>query len=162
MEAMIDSKVDSRLMRAMREGAAALPADLGRLHEYLMLIGGLLGEKAVEHEETWALALAAGAEIETLQNLEHAVTDKAIVVPARELSEVLTKFASWNALVAAGAAPVCSWCLRSSNSTDQRTKSDCARCRRWKVHSRSTPGDAGWLPRASGRCRGTATVCLLR
>jgi hypothetical protein len=104
MEAMIDSKVDSRLMRAMREGAAALPADLGRLHEYLMLIGGLLGEKAVEHEETWALALAAGAEIETLQNLEHAVTDKAIVVPARDLSEVLTKFAIWNALVAAGAA----------------------------------------------------------
>jgi hypothetical protein len=104
MEAMIDSKVDNRLMRAMREGAAALPADLGRLHEYLMLIGGLLGEKAVEHEETWALALAAGAEIETLQNLEHAVTDKAIVVPARDLSEVLTKFAIWNALVAAGAA----------------------------------------------------------
>lgn len=104
MELMYDSNIDNRLMRALREGAAALPADLGRLHEYLMLIGGLLGEKAVELEETWALALAAGAEIETLQNLEHAVTEKAVVVPARDLGEVLIKFAIWNALVAAGTA----------------------------------------------------------
>jgi len=102
MEAMQDSRVDDRLMRALREGADALPEDLNRLHEYLMLVGGLLGEKATEHEETWALALAAAAEIETLQKLELAVTDKVVAVPARDLCEVRIKFAIWDALVAGG------------------------------------------------------------
>ena len=104
MDVMQNSRVDNRLMRALRQGAEALPDDLGRLHEYLMLIGGLLGEKANDHEETWALALAAAAEIETLQRLEGAVTEKAIAVPARDLGEVLIKFAIWNALVAGGDA----------------------------------------------------------
>ena len=102
MEVMQNSRVDNRLMRALRHGAEALPDDLGRLHEYLMLIGGLLHEKATELEETWVLALAAGAEIETLQRLEGAVTEKAIAVPAHDLGEVLIKFAIWNALVTGG------------------------------------------------------------
>ncbi len=100
MEAMQDSRVDDRLMRALREGADALPEDLNRLHEYLMLIGGLLGEKAIEHEETWELALAAAAEIETLHDLEAAVSDKVVAVPARDLREVLIKFAIWGSLEA--------------------------------------------------------------
>jgi hypothetical protein len=104
MEVMQNSRVDNRLMRALRHGAEALPDDLSRLHEYLMLIGGLLHEKATELEESWALALAAAAEIETLQKLEAAVSEKAIAVPARDLSEVLIKFAIWNALVAGGDA----------------------------------------------------------
>ena len=102
MEVMQNSRVDNRLMRALRHGAEALPDDLSRLHEYLMLIGGLLHEKATELEESWALALAAAAEIETLQKLEAAVSEKAIAVPARDLSEVLIKFAIWNALVTGG------------------------------------------------------------
>jgi hypothetical protein len=50
------------------------------------------------------LALAAAAEIETLQKLERAVTDKTITVPSRDLHEVLIKFAIWSALVAGGEA----------------------------------------------------------
>jgi len=88
-------QVDDQLMRALREGPGALPADLDRLRGYLQLIGALLAEKAHEREPDWAQALAAGAEIETLQVLEQAVVEKAIGVPARTLWAVLTKLAIW-------------------------------------------------------------------
>ena len=92
------SKVDDCLMRALREGPDVLPDDLNRLYAYVMLISGLLAEKAGEHEPTWRLAEAAGAEIETLHDLEAVVADKAVRVPAGCLNTVLTKLAIWQAL----------------------------------------------------------------
>jgi hypothetical protein len=94
--------VDDRLMRALREGPDALPEDLNRLYAYLMLIGGLLAEKATEHEPTWQLAEAAGLEVATLHDLEAVVADKAIRVPAGCLGGVLTKLAIWQALEPTG------------------------------------------------------------
>jgi hypothetical protein len=93
-------RLDNQLMRALREGSGALPLDLNRLHDYLQLIGGLLSEKAQEREPDWAAELAAGAEIETLQGLEHAVVEKAMDVPARTLGGVLTKLSIWASLEA--------------------------------------------------------------
>ena len=91
-------RVDDQLLRALREGPDALPMDLNRLHGYLHLISGLLTEKAQEHEPDWAQALAAAAEIETLQDLERAVAEKAVDVPARTLWAVLSKLAIWESL----------------------------------------------------------------
>jgi hypothetical protein len=85
-------------MRALREGPDVLPDDLDRLYAYVMMIAGLLAEKAVEHEPTWQLAEAAGAEVSTLHDLEAAVADKAIRVRAGCLNSVLTKLAIWQAL----------------------------------------------------------------
>ena len=62
--------LDINLMRAMREGTSALPADLGKLRGYLRMIGALLEEKARELEPSWEQACAAAAEIGTLQELE--------------------------------------------------------------------------------------------
>lgn len=95
---MEPNRVDDRLMRALREGPEVLPDDLNRLYAYLMLIGGLLAEKATEHEPDWRLAEAAGAEIETLQDLEAAVAGRAVGVRADCLGSVLTKLAIWQAL----------------------------------------------------------------
>lgn len=97
------TKLDDRLVRALREGASALPEDLTRLRAYLRMIDALLAEKAAEVEPTWALACAAAAEIETLQTLEAAVAERAIATNARDLGEVRAKLEIWRAL-AAGAA----------------------------------------------------------
>jgi hypothetical protein len=99
---MDGTKVDNGLMRALREGPEVLPDDLNRLHAYLKLIGGLLAEKATDHEPTWAMALAAAAEIETLQGLEEAVAGKAVAVQARSIWGVLTKLAIWESLEPVG------------------------------------------------------------
>ena len=74
-----DLKLDDRLTRAMRGGAAALPGDLALLRSYLRLIAGLLEEKATDLEQDWGQACAAAAEIETLHGLEGSVAERAIV-----------------------------------------------------------------------------------
>lgn len=91
-------KLDDRLVRAMRGGPQALPEDLALLRSYLRLIEGLLAEKADEVEADWPQALAAAAEIETLQGLEAAVAERAIGVPAGDLDDVCAKFEIWRAL----------------------------------------------------------------
>lgn len=91
-------RLDDQLLRALQEGPAALPDDLNRLFGYLRLIGMLLAEKAQEHEPEWRLALISAAEIETLQNLEQLVVEKAIRVPARTLWSLQAKFAIWATL----------------------------------------------------------------
>ena len=62
--------LDINLVRAMREGTSALPADLGKLRGYLRMIGALLEEKARELEPSWEQACTTAAEIATLQDLE--------------------------------------------------------------------------------------------
>jgi hypothetical protein len=90
--------LDNRLVRALREGAEALPGDLGQLRAYLRLIETLLAEKAAELEPSWDQACAAAAEITTLQTLEATVAERAIAVPAGSLAEVRAKLAIWRAL----------------------------------------------------------------
>ena len=92
------TKVDRRLLRALQEGCDSLPDDLNELHAYLTLIGELLAEKAVEREPSWSLAMAAAAEMQTLQELEEIVARKAARVQARALDQVLTKLAIWEGL----------------------------------------------------------------
>jgi len=95
----LTDKLDQPLVRALRGGAAALPEDIERLTGYMRLIQQLLGEKAAEHEPTWAQACASAAEIETLQGLEAAVVERAISLRVDNLDGVLTKFGIWRALV---------------------------------------------------------------
>ncbi|MBP7002336.1 hypothetical protein [Amaricoccus sp.] len=97
------TKIDDRLLRAMRQGAAALPEDLTLLRAYLRMIDALLAEKATELEPSWSQACEAAAEVETLMALEAAVTEKAIGVRARNLEDVRAKLEIWRAL-AAGAS----------------------------------------------------------
>ena len=91
-------QLDDQLLRALHEGSNALPVDLDRLHGYLRLIGVLLAEKAQEHEPAWRQVLASAAEIETLQDLEALVVEKAIAVRARTLWAVISKLAIWASL----------------------------------------------------------------
>ncbi len=93
-----EQKLDINLLRAMRDGTAALPPDLGKLRGYLRLIGSLLEEKAAELEPSWEQACATAAEIETLQNLEAAVAERAIAIRAESLETVRGKLAIWRAL----------------------------------------------------------------
>jgi hypothetical protein len=90
--------MDGGLMRVLRGGIAALPEDLFRLRDYLMMTNDLLAEKAQEVETNWALACAAAAEIETLQRLEALVVEKAAAVPAGSFRDVLAKLDIWEAL----------------------------------------------------------------
>jgi hypothetical protein len=92
------TKLDIRLVRAMRRGAAELPDDLDVLRRYLGTIALLLAEKAADLEPTWDEACAAAAETATLLNLQATVTERAIAVPARSLSEVRTKLAIWRTI----------------------------------------------------------------
>lgn len=94
----LDPKVDVQLMRALKEGAGALPGDLDRLLGYMSLIGGLLEEKANDLEPSWDAACAAAAEIETLQVLESTVAERAILTAADTLRAVRSKLAIWKAL----------------------------------------------------------------
>jgi hypothetical protein len=93
-----DLKLDDRLTRAMRGGAAALPGDLALLRSYLRLIAGLLEEKATDLEHDWGQACAAAAEIETLQTLELAVAERAVAIRAESIETVRGKLAIWRAL----------------------------------------------------------------
>ena len=94
----VRTKLDDRLLRAMKEGCDALPGDLDRLAGYLSIVTSLLAERAAELEPSWAMARAAAAEIETLQMLEHAIAERAISVRAATLHEVRSKLAIWHAL----------------------------------------------------------------
>jgi len=94
----IDPKLDVQLIRAIREGAAALPGDLDRLCAYMSLIGRLLEEKANELEPSWEAACAMAKEIETLQLLESAVAERAVGTAADTLAAVRSKLAIWKAL----------------------------------------------------------------
>jgi hypothetical protein len=94
-----DLKLDDRLTRAMRGGAAALPGDLALLRSYLRLIAGLLEEKATDLEHDWGQACAAAAEIETLHGLEGSVAERAIGVRSRDLEDVRVKLEIWRMLV---------------------------------------------------------------
>ena len=73
-----ESKLDYRLVHAIRGGAEALPNDITCLRGYLRMIEALLAEKAAELEPSWEQACAVAAEIETLQSLEVAVAERAI------------------------------------------------------------------------------------
>ena len=95
---MTGTKLDNRLVRALREGADALPGDLGELRGYLRLIESLMAEKARELEPTWNQACASAAEILTLQTLESTVAERAIAVRAGSVAEVRAKLAIWRAL----------------------------------------------------------------
>lgn len=94
------TRIDDRLLRAMRRGADALPDDLPLLRAYLRMIEALLAEKATDVEPTWAEACEAAAEVETLMALETSVAEKAISVRARHLEDVRTKLEIWRALAA--------------------------------------------------------------
>jgi len=100
---MTETRFDDPLVRALRQGAEALPDDLGQLRGYLRIIDGLLAEKAAELEPNWAQASAVAAETHTLHMLEGAVAERAIAVRAADLIEVRSKLALWRAL-AAGAS----------------------------------------------------------
>ena len=95
---MMETTLDDRLVRAMREGAGVLPADIGSLRGYLRTIEALLAEKAAEVEPSWEQACAVAAEIETLQSLELAVAERAIAIRAEDLHTVRGKLAIWAAL----------------------------------------------------------------
>ena len=94
--------LDINLVRALREGTSALPADLGKLRGYLRMIGALLEEKARELEPSWEQACASAAEIATLQGLETAVAERTIAVRSDGIEQVLAKLAIWRALAAGG------------------------------------------------------------
>ena len=94
----VATRLDNRLVRALHEGAEALPGDLAELRAYLRLIEALLTEKAAELEPSWQQACAAAAEITTLQTLEITVAERAIAVRAKTLAEVRAKLAIWRAL----------------------------------------------------------------
>ena len=64
----------------------------------MRMIDTLLAEKAAELEPSWEQACAAAAEIETLQNLEVAVAERAIAIRAGSLDTVRGKLAIWRAL----------------------------------------------------------------
>jgi hypothetical protein len=97
-----EQHLDINLLRAMREGTSALPADLGKLRGYLRMIAALLEEKARELEQSWEQACAAAAEISTLQDLETSVAERAISVRAESLEQVRAKLAIWRALASGG------------------------------------------------------------
>ncbi len=93
------SSLDNRLVRAMREGQTALPADLRILRNYLRLIDGLLEEKAAELEPSWSQATSTLAEISTLQSLEQTVAERAIAIEAAGLAQICEKLEIWQTLV---------------------------------------------------------------
>jgi hypothetical protein len=99
---MTKSAVNDALVRALHEGPAVLPKDLHQLHAYLRLIAGLLAEKADEREPTWSMAKANGAEIETLQSLEHVVAGRAAEVEAATFAALLVKLSIWEILLPLG------------------------------------------------------------
>ena len=92
------SRLDYRLVRALRQGTDALPDDIAELRGYMRMIGTLLAEKAAELEPSWEQACAAAAEIETLQDLETSVAERAIAIRAESLATVRGKLAIWRAL----------------------------------------------------------------
>lgn len=95
----VDPKLDVQLVRAIREGVGALPADLERLRSYVTLIEHLLEEKARELEPSWEAACDTAAEIETLHALEDTVTERAIGIEASTLTGIRAKLAIWKVLV---------------------------------------------------------------
>ncbi len=92
--------LDVQLVRAIREGAAALPGDLERLRSYLTMIERLLHEKANDLEPSWDAACAIAAEIEALHALEASVAERAIAVSADTMAGIRTKLAIWHTLTA--------------------------------------------------------------
>ncbi|MER2509858.1 hypothetical protein [Amaricoccus sp.] len=90
--------LDGSFVRALSDGPSALPGSLDALIGYLLLIEGLLGEKAVELEPSWDLAEANGAEIETLLRLRELIVERAIGIRADEIDGVLAKLAIWRML----------------------------------------------------------------
>ena len=92
------SIIDYKLVRAMREGADALPADIGCLQGYMRMIEGLLEEKACELEPSWEAACAIANEIETLHALETAVAERVIAICADSIDAVRGKLSIWRTL----------------------------------------------------------------
>ena len=93
------------MLAALRTGAGALPSELGALGDCLGTIGLLLAEKAAELEPSWSEALAVAAEIETLLELEAAVAERAIAIPATSPEELRAKVGIWKALAAGSDDP---------------------------------------------------------
>ncbi len=92
------TKLDYRLVRAIRGGAEALPDDIECLRGYMRMIEALLREKAQELEPSWEQACAAAAEIDTLHTLEAAVAERVTAIAAADLDAVRGKLAIWRAL----------------------------------------------------------------
>ncbi len=90
--------LDDSLTRALREGASALTGDLAALVGHVLLIEGLLGEKATEVEPSWELAVASAAEIEALLRLRDLIVVRAAGILADDLDGVLAKLAIWRIL----------------------------------------------------------------
>jgi hypothetical protein len=90
--------LDDTLLRALRQGPEALPDDAGRLLHYLRLIDQLLAEKATEQCASWREICAAAAEIETLQQAQLAIGERAIGVTARDVTAVQLKLEIWSQL----------------------------------------------------------------
>lgn len=91
---------ESDLMAVLKQGACALPDDLGLLHGYMKLIAGLLAEKAHENQPTLALENAAGAEIETLLRLEALVAARVSEAECQTYACLRAKLDIWNAMTA--------------------------------------------------------------
>jgi hypothetical protein len=92
------TKLDYGLVKAIKGGAQALPADIEALRGYMRMIEALLHEKSSELEPSWEQATAIAGEIDTLTRLEAAVAERAIATAANDLETVRGKLAIWRAL----------------------------------------------------------------
>jgi len=92
------TKLDYGLVRAIKGGAQALPADIEALRGYMRMIEALLREKASELEPNWEQAAAIANEIDTLHTLEAAVAERAIATRADDVDALRGKLAIWRAL----------------------------------------------------------------
>jgi hypothetical protein len=92
------AKLDYGLVNAIKSGVQALPSDIEALRGYMRMIEALLHEKASELEPSWEQATAIAGEIDTLNRLEAAVAERAIVTPAGDIDAVRGKLAIWRAL----------------------------------------------------------------
>ena len=92
-------------MRHCGPAPARFRPSSGPLGDCLGTIGLLLAEKAGELEPSWSEALAVAAEIETLLELEAAVAERAIAIPATSPEELRAKVGIWKALAAGSDDP---------------------------------------------------------
>lgn len=86
------------LTRALRDGPSALPDDLEALVRHLLMLEGLLAEKAAELEPTWALSQASAAEIDIQLQLQEMIVERAIGLRAEAIEGVLAKLTIWRTL----------------------------------------------------------------
>ena len=125
------------LTRALRDGPSALPDNLETLVRHLLMLEGLLAEKAVEIEPTWALSLASAAEIDVLLQLQELIVERAIGLRAEAIEGVLANLTIWRTLsdgaegeISAGAPPRLNRLVLSIEADLVRLRRGAARRRR--------------------------------